>query len=188
VTDHLSQPLVLPNGGKLPNRFMKSALSESLGDRDCGPTRKLERLYSRWAEGGYGLVVTGNVMVDRGQRGEPGNVVVEDERHLEGLTRWAATFKDNDAQLWMQINHPGRQANALVSGRQPVAPSAIRVNVPGMRKPRALEEAEIHDLIERYATAPTPGVVTRSAVVASCWRSCGPPARPPARTSPSASS
>ena len=151
-TQHLSEPLLLPGGHKLPNRFMKSALSESLGDRDCGPTPELERLYSRWANGGYGLVVTGNVMVDRRQRGEPGNVVVEDERHLDGLRAWAATFADTDAQLWAQINHPGRQANAMVSKNRPVAPSAIQVKMPGSTKPRALSDAEIRDLIERYAT------------------------------------
>ena len=151
-THHLSQPLLLPGGHKLPNRMMKSALSESLGDRDCGPTVELERLYQRWAQGGYGLVVTGNVMVDRRHRGEPGNVVVEDERHLDGLRRWADTFADSDAQLWAQINHPGRQANALVSKHRPVAPSAIQVRMPGSTKPRALSDAEIRELIERYAT------------------------------------
>lgn len=152
ATHHLSQPLLLPGGHKLPNRFMKSALSESLGDRDCGPTEKLERLYARWAAGGYGLVVTGNVMVDRRHRGEPGNVVVEDERHLDGLRAWAATFADSEAQLWAQINHPGRQANAMVGKTRPVAPSAIQVKMPGSTKPRALSDAEIREIIERYAT------------------------------------
>lgn len=155
MTDHLSQPLSLPNGQTFTNRFMKSALSESLGDRDCGPDERLQRLYRRWADGGFGLVVTGNVMVHRSHRGEPGNVVIEDERHLDALTAWADTFKASEAKLWMQINHPGRQANALISGRQPVAPSAIRAKVPGMVKPRALTEAEIYDAIERYATAAT---------------------------------
>ncbi|WP_232677798.1 NADH:flavin oxidoreductase/NADH oxidase family protein [Nocardioides sp. R-C-SC26] len=152
MTTHLSRPLTLPSGQAIPNRFMKSALSESLGDRDCGPTAKLERLYRRWADGGFGLVVTGNVMVDRRHRGEPGNVVVEDERHLDGLRGWTATFAESDARLWMQVNHPGRQANALVSGRQPVAPSAIKVRIPGAAKPRALTDTEIHQLVERYAT------------------------------------
>lgn len=148
----LGQPLLLPGGHKLPNRFMKSALSESLGERDCGPSERLERLYARWAGGGYGLVVTGNVMVDRRHRGEPGNVVIEDERHLEGLKAWAATYRDSEAQLWMQINHPGRQANALVGGHQPVAPSAVQLRVPGASKPRALEDGEIREIVERYAT------------------------------------
>ncbi|WP_418063394.1 NADH:flavin oxidoreductase/NADH oxidase family protein [Pimelobacter simplex] len=153
MTTHLSSPLTLPGGQQLANRFMKSALSESLGDRDCGPSERLQRLYARWARGGYGLVVTGNVMVDRRHRGEPGNVVIEDERHLAGLRAWASDFQDGGTPLWMQVNHPGRQANALVGRTRPVAPSAIQARVPGSVKPRALEDAEIRDIVERYATA-----------------------------------
>lgn len=43
-------------------------------------TRALPRLYRTWAEGGVGLSVTGNVMIDRRHIGEPRNVVLEDER------------------------------------------------------------------------------------------------------------
>ncbi|WP_182376847.1 NADH:flavin oxidoreductase/NADH oxidase family protein [Nocardioides sp. WS12] len=152
VVDHLAAPIDLPNGQRLANRFMKSALSESLGDRDGSPSDRLERLYARWADGGYGLVVTGNVMVDRRHRGEPGNVAVEDDRHLDQLRHWARGFQDSGTPLWMQINHPGRQANALITRNRPVAPSAITAKVPGAVKPRALEDAEIRDIIERYAT------------------------------------
>ncbi|WP_418058647.1 NADH:flavin oxidoreductase/NADH oxidase family protein [Pimelobacter simplex] len=153
MTTHLSSPLTLPGGQQLANRFMKSALSESLGERDCGPSERLQRLYARWARGGYGLVVTGNVMVDRRHRGEPGNVVIEDERHLDGLRAWARDFQDGGTPLWMQVNHPGRQANALVGRTRPVAPSAVTARVPGAVKPRPLEDAEIREIVERYATA-----------------------------------
>lgn len=47
----LSAPLTLPSGQVLPNRIMKAALSEGLGDADAGPDARLERLYSRWAAG-----------------------------------------------------------------------------------------------------------------------------------------
>lgn len=153
MTTHLSSALTLPGGQQLANRFMKSALSESLGERDCGPSERLQRLYARWARGGYGLVVTGNVMVDRRHRGEPGNVVIEDERHLAGLRAWASEFQDGGTPLWMQVNHPGRQANALVGRTRPVAPSAVTARVPGAVKPRPLEDTEIHEIVERYATA-----------------------------------
>ncbi|GAB3659308.1 NADH:flavin oxidoreductase/NADH oxidase family protein [Actinocorallia lasiicapitis] len=153
AVDGLGSPLELRNGQTLPNRIMKSALSEALGDRDCGPSAALERLYGRWAAGGYGLVVTGNVMVDRRHRGEPGNVVIEDDRHLAGLRRWAQTFRGTGTPLWMQVNHPGRQANALVGKNRPVAPSAIAARVPGAVRPRELTDAEIREIIERYATA-----------------------------------
>jgi 2,4-dienoyl-CoA reductase-like NADH-dependent reductase (Old Yellow Enzyme family) len=127
-------------------------MSEALGDKSYGPTPQLEQLYGTWSAGGYGLLVTGNVMVDRTQLGEPGNVVVEDERHLAGLTRWAKSAQDSGIPIWMQINHPGRQTNPMALRLQPVAPSPIAVNIPGASKPRELTGAEIEDIIDRFAT------------------------------------
>lgn len=148
----LSDRVALPNGGTLPNRLMKSALSEALGDARNRPTERLVRLFEQWAAGGYGLVVTGNVMVDRRHLGEPGNVVIEDDRDLALLRRWAGVFAGTGTALWMQLNHPGRQSNPF--GRvRPVAPSAIAAGVPGASTPRELTEPEIGDIIDRFATA-----------------------------------
>ncbi len=145
--------LTLPNGQVLPNRIMKSALSEALADKRNAPDHRLEQLYRTWSRGGYGLIITGNVMVDRTQLGEPGNVAIEDDRDLPALTRWAAATKDAGIPTWVQLNHPGRQANMLALGHTPVAPSPITLNLPGATKPRELTSAEIEDIIERFATA-----------------------------------
>lgn len=152
LTDHVR----LRCGQTLPNRLMKSALSEALAGRDGSPSVKHERLYRQWSTGGYGLVVTGNVMVDSRHRGEPGNVVIEDDRHANALSRWSKTFHDaTDAPLWVQINHPGRQANSIISSTQPVAPSPIGATMLSMTRPRELRSEEIEDIIERYATTAT---------------------------------
>ena len=87
-------PLPLPCGQVLPNRLMKAAMSEALADPAHSPDARLERLYRTWSQGGYGLLVTGNVMVDRTQLGEPGNVVIEDDRDLDALTRWSKSAHD----------------------------------------------------------------------------------------------
>ncbi|MCX5366680.1 NADH:flavin oxidoreductase/NADH oxidase family protein [Streptomyces sp. NBC_00124] len=150
---HLHGHLTLPNGQVLPNRIMKSALSEALADKRNAPDHRLEQLYRTWSRGGYGLIITGNVMVDRTQLGEPGNVAIEDDRDLPALTRWAAATKDAGIPTWVQLNHPGRQANMLALGHTPVAPSPITLNLPGATKPRELTSAEIEDIIERFATA-----------------------------------
>ncbi|GAA4642242.1 NADH:flavin oxidoreductase/NADH oxidase family protein [Gordonia humi] len=149
----LATPLPLPSGQILPNRLMKAALSEGLADAAAGPDERLIRLYSRWADGGYGLVLTGNVMVDGRHLGEPGNVVVEDDRHLEALTRWAKTGQDGGAKIWMQLNHPGRQGNPLAGSGPTVAPSAVGVAIRGVPAPRALTEEEVHEIIARFATS-----------------------------------
>ncbi|WP_067692241.1 nitroreductase family deazaflavin-dependent oxidoreductase [Nocardia jejuensis] len=149
----LHDPLPLASGQVLPNRIMKSALSEGLGTVDNAPDERLERLYARWSEGGYGLIVTGNVMVDRRHCGEPGNVAMEDERDLDALTRWAKAGKNGGSKVWVQLNHPGRQANPIVTRTRAVAPSAIGLGIPGIPAPRALTEDEILDIIARFGAA-----------------------------------
>ena len=152
---HLPSPFTLKNGTIISNRIVKSATSEVLGTIDGAPTPTLINLYKRWAEGGAGLLITGNIMVDAKALGEPNNVVVEDKTHFELLQMWAQATAGTDATIWTQINHPGRQAIGLIN-RKVVAPSAIRLKLGPMSSmfatPKALEEDEILDIIERYAT------------------------------------
>ena len=148
-----NDPLELPCGLTLPNRLMKAAMSEALADKRHAPDGRLKQLYRTWGEGGYGLLVTGNVMVDRTQLGEPGNVVIEDDRDRDALTGWAKAAHDTGAPIIVQLNHPGRQSNPFALGHVPVAPSAVPLSLPGSPTPRELTGAEIEDIIERFATA-----------------------------------
>ena len=145
----LSQSIRLPCGVVLPNRIGKSAMSESLADNDNHPGQGLINLYQRWAKGGAGLIITGNIMVHKDGLGEPGNVVVEDERDMKVLKQWAKTAINEGSQLWGQLNHPGRQVPSFLNS-EPVAPSAIGLTTVGFNTPRALIESEIEDLIERF--------------------------------------
>lgn len=150
----LDSSLTLPNGTVIPNRFGKSAMSESLGTFDNRMTTALPRLYARWAAGGAGLLITGNVMVDRRHLGEPNNFALEDDRDLPLLRAWAAAGSARGAQLWMQINHPGRQVVKFLDP-DPVAPSAVpfRKDMQALfATPRALSHTEIEDIIRRFAT------------------------------------
>ena len=158
----LRQPLPLRRGAPIPNRLMKSAMSEILGSPTHAPTDGLARLYGTWADGGIGLSVTGNVMIDRRALGEPANVVVEDERDLDGLRTWAEAGKRAGGHLWMQINHPGKQSPSFLTP-EPVAPSAVPLG-HGLEKvfatPRALEEDEILGIIKRYGV--TAGIAKKA--------------------------
>ncbi len=151
----ISEPLSLPNGGTLPNRLAKAAMEESLCDADHGPSGRLISLYRRWSEGKPGLLITGNIMVDRTALTGPNNVIVEDARHMAGLKAWAEAGKAGGNQLWGQISHPGRQVYAVVNA-EPVAPSAVPVEIKGAKglfaTPRALTHEEILDIIQRFAT------------------------------------
>jgi 2,4-dienoyl-CoA reductase-like NADH-dependent reductase (Old Yellow Enzyme family) len=127
-------------------------MSEGLGTLDNRVTPALPRLYRRWAEGGIGLSITGNVMIDRRALGEPGNVVLEDERDMPLLRAWASAGSMNGTALWMQLNHPGKQVPKGLN-RESVAPSAVPF-APALARyfptPRALREPEIVEIVERF--------------------------------------
>jgi len=151
----LSESLRLPSGATLPNRIAKAAMSERIAHRSGAPSEGHLRLYRRWSEGGAGLLVTGNVMVDSRYLGESGNVVLEDARDLGAFRAWAAASKVGGSRVWMQLNHPGRQSPRFVT-KEPVAPSAVAMKGAGSQafaKPRALSDQEIRDVVGRFARA-----------------------------------
>ncbi|MBX9713893.1 MAG: NADH:flavin oxidoreductase/NADH oxidase family protein [Pseudomonadaceae bacterium] len=160
--DLLQQALTLPNGSRLKNRLAKSAMSEALGTTDNHATEALVRLYGRWAAGGIGLLISGNAMIDRRALGEPNNVAIEDDSDMPLLQRWAAAGQANGTQLWVQLNHPGRQSPKGLNAEN-VSPSAVPFS-PALQAffapPRALTEDEIVALIQRFARSA--GIVKRS--------------------------
>jgi 2,4-dienoyl-CoA reductase-like NADH-dependent reductase (Old Yellow Enzyme family) len=153
----LFSPLTLPNGVTIPNRIAKAAMEENMADADHAPSAQLLNLYRAWAEGGSGLIITGNVMVDARAMTGPGGVVLEDDRHLDRFKAWAEAGRAQGAQLWMQINHPGRQMPAAL-GQATLAPSAVALDLGSQSKrfpvPQAMTEADIDDVRRRFiATA-----------------------------------
>lgn len=153
----LFSPLVLPNGALVPNRIAKAAMEENMADGDHAPSHELLRLYQAWAEGEAGLIITGNVMVDARAMTGPGGVVLEDDRHLDRFEAWARAGRSRGAQMWMQINHPGRQMPAAL-GQPTLAPSAVAMDIGALSKqfpvPREMTADDIADIERRFvATA-----------------------------------
>lgn len=152
---YLQQSLTLPCGAVLKNRLAKSALSEALGTTDNRPTEGLAELYAIWAKGGTGLLITGNVMIDRRALGEPNNVALQDERDFALLKQWAAAGQANSTHIWVQLNHPGKQSPKGLN-EETVSPSAIPFRKdmqPFFSTPRALTEAEIQAIIQRFGAS-----------------------------------
>lgn len=152
-TSALFQPLTLPNGSVLRNRIAKAAMEENLANTDHAPDERLCRLYGRWSQGGAGLLLTGNVMVDGRAMTGPGGVVVENLNHFTALRRWAEAGRSHGAHFWMQINHPGRQMRANLRQRT-IAPSPVPMRLGKFSKmfdvPQEMTEHDIEDVFARY--------------------------------------
>ena len=160
----VNEEFSLPGGQKFRNRIAKAAMTEGLALRDGLPNAAHETLYRRWATGGCGLLLTGNVQIDRGHLERPGNVIVDGPLSDEGKAawaRWAAAATSGGTQAWIQISHAGRQTQKIINPH-PRAPSAVPLALPGGQfgMPHPLTGMEIQDLISRFANA---AVVSREA-------------------------
>jgi 2,4-dienoyl-CoA reductase-like NADH-dependent reductase (Old Yellow Enzyme family) len=146
--------LTLPNGSTIPNRIAKAAMEENMADADQAPSEPLMRLYQAWANGGAGLLITGNVMVDGRAMTGPGGVVLEDASHLDQFKQWAQIGRAKGAQFWLQINHPGRQMQSNL-GQTTWAPSAVPLDLGKLSKrfntPKAMTQEQIEEVIHRFA-------------------------------------
>jgi len=150
-----SNIIALPNGIELKNRIIKAAMSETLADKTNQPNTKHIALYKRWAEGGSGLLISGNVMIDRSQLGEPGNIVLDNKTDKKALSLWSKAGTQNDAKFLLQLNHPGKQAPKSMS-KNPVAPSSVKLSKELsalFNEPRELTNDEIKRLIGKFVEA-----------------------------------
>lgn len=155
----IGEAFALPSGIRFKNRIAKAAMTEGLAGRDGVPNDDHVRLYGRWAAGNIGLSLTGNVQIDRGHLERPGNVIVDgplSDDAKAAWKRWAEAATAHGTQAWVQISHAGRQTQVTVN-KTPKAPSAVQLNLPGgmFGVPVPLTEAEILDLIGRFANAAT---------------------------------
>ena len=150
----INSPLVLPNGSTLGNRLAKAAMEENMADAGQLPGLAIRRLYQAWSEGGAGLIITGNVMVDARALTGPGGIVLEADTPLAPFLEWAKVIRSHGAQAWVQISHPGRQVRAEMGGAA-WAPSAVPLDLGKHSKlfaqPRAMTAAEIDETIRRFA-------------------------------------
>lgn len=148
----INDPLALPCGVVLPNRLVKSALSEGLADPQNRATEELAALYRAWSAGGTGLLVTGNIQVDRRFLERPGNVAVDDNGGFDLLSKVAQAATSAGSHGWVQIGHPGRQAG--IGSAQYVAPSQVK-QYHGEGFARELSGDEVKDVIRRFVHVAT---------------------------------
>jgi 2,4-dienoyl-CoA reductase-like NADH-dependent reductase (Old Yellow Enzyme family) len=158
VNSPLFSSLTLPNGSVVPNRIAKAAMEENMAAVGQLPGPAIFELYRAWASGGTGLIITGNVMIDGRALTGPGGIVLDAGTAIEPFIEWSRVARSRGAQAWMQINHPGRQVRANM-GEEAWAPSAVALDLGKHSKlfamPRAMSEAEIAEIITRFADTAT---------------------------------
>ena len=142
----LRNSLELPCGAILKNRIAKSPMSDSLANGEGNPTEAQIRLYERWAEGGVGLSIIGEVQGDPRFPEKPGNLVLNSQTNQQAIQSLASRAVIEGAHLWPQLGHAGALSHLPIS--QPKGPSAL--DVEGLQC-AGMSIDEIRELPPMYA-------------------------------------
>lgn len=165
----LAQPLQFAFSGRsAPNRFLKGAMTERLSSWDPEnlpargvPSKNLANVYRRWGEGGIGLILTGNIMIEYDMLEAAGNPIIPREAEFSGerfeAFKEMATLGKKDGMLMVgQVSHPGRQVESRIQ-KNPISASDVQLegNIMGMTfaKPHAASQEEIDRVIDGFAHA-----------------------------------
>lgn len=137
----LASPLTFPFSNRdAPNRFLKAAMTEQLSSWDPQdiqargiPSAQLINVYRRFGEGGFGVILTGNVMIDPAHLEAAGNAVIprtasfQGER-FEAFMNVATAAKAHGSLAVAQVSHPGRQVTDRLQ-KDPVSASDVQIEV-----------------------------------------------------------
>jgi len=110
---------------KLKNRIVMPPLASFLIGDDGSITDETIEHYRRRAAGGPAMVIMEACAVSPEGIVSPHQPVIYDDRHIDGLSKIAATIKEEGAVAALQIHHGGRQTSAKVIHRKPLAPSPL---------------------------------------------------------------
>ncbi|MFF2908340.1 NADH:flavin oxidoreductase/NADH oxidase family protein [Paenibacillus sp. NPDC057934] len=157
MTNLLNSPLTLPSGAVLSNRIAKGAMSEGLADAGNDSTPRLETLYRTWSASGAGLLLSGNVQVDRWHLERPNNVVLDENTNLAALAALAKAGTSSGNHFWVQLGHTGRQVSNLINPA-PLAPSSVELELPRelgltFAVPVEMTEEDIEKVIAQFVYA-----------------------------------
>lgn len=132
-------------------------MSEGIADARNRASDRLIVLYRTWATSGAGLLLSGNIQVDRDHLERPGNVVLGDASEVPAIAALAAAGRAGGMHFWAQLSHAGRQVSSYINPA-PLSPSSVEMEVMrdagfSFATPRAMTESDIAQAIEQFVAA-----------------------------------
>lgn len=146
----LFEPTII-NGMMLANRFVRSATYEGMANDDGSCTQKLIDYMAQLANGGVGLIITGDAYVSPEGQALPRQMGAYSEELLPGLQEMTRAVHEKGGKIAIQICHAGCLASPQLTGVTSIGPSVCRI---GDRKPgREMTIEDIKSVIASFARA-----------------------------------
>lgn len=138
----------------LKNRCVLPAMGVNLAAPGGGVTDDIIAYYEARARGGVGLIITEVTRIMGGCGiSDPCQLAAYRLSDVAELQRLVEAVHNHDTKIFIQLQHPGWCASPLVTGEQPVAPSAVANPAGDGTIPRALSAEECGEMAERFAFA-----------------------------------
>jgi 2,4-dienoyl-CoA reductase-like NADH-dependent reductase (Old Yellow Enzyme family) len=137
----------------VPNRIALAPLTngQSLADGTLGDD-ELAWL-ARCADGGFGLLETCAAYVALDGKAWDGELGVDRDDDLPGLTRLATRLRRHGGLAIVQLFHGGVRATRRLSGEQVWSASTWQEDAPAFETPRPATEADLVRVIDQFAAA-----------------------------------
>lgn len=156
----LFQPIVLPNGVTLDNRFVLSPMITNASTQE-GHVTEADLAYAKRRATSAPLQITGAAYIETyGQLFEYG-FSINDDRCISGLKKLAQAMKKDGAKAIVQLTHAGRFSKiALRDFGVVYGPSEMHLKSPVEHTVLSMSERKINHVITQYKDA------TRRAIAA----------------------
>jgi len=149
----LYEPLTLRSGAVVPNRIALAPMTngQSLADGRLGED-ELAWL-ARCADGGFGMIETCAAYVGLDGKAWDGELGVDRDDDLPGLTRLAERLRRGGGLAIVQLFHGGVRATQRLSGEQVWSASSWQEDAPTFEVPRVATADDIARAIDQFAAA-----------------------------------
>lgn len=149
---YLLQPLQVGTLN-LKNRLVMPPMATSKAEPDGKMSKAVLDYYAEKSEGGYiSLIIIEHSFIRIEGKASPNQLSVSEDSMIEGLRSLADTIHKNGSKAVIQMNHAGSAASLEVTGKTPVAPSAIAHPWTG-KVPNELTKDEIKGIVNSFAAA-----------------------------------
>ena len=144
---------------ELKNRFVMAPMTRNRAGEGTAPTALNAEYYAQRA--GAGLIVTEGTQPSAVGQGYPNTPGLHTDAQVAGWRLVADAVHARGGRIFAQLMHVGRIGHPVITGLQPVAPSAITPDgevftQEGMKpftEPRALETSELPGVVAEFVDA-----------------------------------
>ena len=144
---------------ELKNRFVMAPMTRNRAGEGTAPTALNAEYYAQRA--GAGLIVTEGTQPSAVGQGYPNTPGLHTDAQVAGWRLVADAVHARGGRIFAQLMHVGRIGHPVITGMQPVAPSALTPDgevftQEGMKpftEPRALETSELPGVVAEFVDA-----------------------------------